>query len=263
MTVIRTDKWLLDFCENPIDLCQKLKAQFDEDVRSSDIHQHLSNHGMYRQAPMSGEEWIGRLQEKNIWQTVRREERQLRTLWQGPDIPVFIFPSDPFNQTLWKDQNGKSGLAFPDKLFLFVSEKNSENEIRALFTHEYHHVCRLNSYRKHMQDYELLDTIILEGAAESAVRERLGEQYTADWTAYYSNETVERLWKHYVYPNRTAHIVSPIHQQILYGHGFLPKMTGYCTGYYLVNHYMEATNATSSDLLTTEPTTIIEKMDGA
>src|SRR5690625_6839523 len=45
-----------------------------------------------------------------------------------PDIPIFIFPSDSRNQELTRHFNGKSGLAFVDKLFLFVSEKNTEKD---------------------------------------------------------------------------------------------------------------------------------------
>ncbi|RYG71441.1 Zn-dependent protease [Lentibacillus lipolyticus] len=262
MTVIRTDKWLLHSYKKPAELCQKLKAQFPEDARASDIHQHLIAHGMYQQPPKDDDEWIKNLKEKEIWQIVREEEQKLRKLWHGPDVPIFIFPADPNNRKLQHEQNGKSGLAFPDKVFLFVSRENSANEIRALFTHEYNHVCRLNSYSKSMNDYRLLDTIVLEGTAENAVRERLGNQYTAGWTAYYPNAQLEKLWKHAVYPNRHAAISSRIHQDILYGHRFFPKMAGYCVGYYLVKNYIEATDVTSVDLLDMEPETIMEQTDG-
>ncbi|TMN23383.1 DUF2268 domain-containing putative Zn-dependent protease [Lentibacillus cibarius] len=261
MTVIRTDKWLLDYCENPVKLCQKLKAQFHDDVRPSEIHQHLSAHGMYRHPPKLGDEWIDQLRDLGIWRLVRKEEQELKKLWNGPDVPIFIFPSDPYNRKLWQDQNGKSGLAFPDKLFLFISEENAENEIRALFTHEYNHICRLNSYKKNINDYQLLDTVVLEGVAENAVRERLGNAYTADWTAYYTDVDLEKLWRQFVYPNKSSPISSRIHQEILYGHGFCPKMTGYCVGYYIVRKYMDATNATTADLLTIEPETMIEGID--
>ncbi|MFD2761716.1 DUF2268 domain-containing protein [Lentibacillus juripiscarius] len=263
MTVIRTDKWLLDYYEKPVELCRKLKAQFHEDARPVEIHQHLGTHGMYQRPPKDGgDEWIGHLQENGIWQIVRKEERRLQKWWNGPDVPIFIFPSDPYNRKLLKDQNGKSGLAFPDKLFLFVSEENAANEIRALFTHEYNHVCRLNSYSKNIDDYQLLDTVVLEGIAENAVRERFGETYTANWTAYYPDGKLEKLWRHFVYPNRHAPIFSRIHQEILYGHGFFPKMTGYSVGYYLVKNYMDTHQATAPDLLDIEPEIIIEKTDG-
>ncbi|WP_369010262.1 DUF2268 domain-containing putative Zn-dependent protease [Oceanobacillus alkalisoli] len=54
-------------------------------------------------------------------------------------MPIFIFPSDRSNTEI----NGKSGLSFHDKLFLFISGETSLTEIKALLTHEYYHVCRL------------------------------------------------------------------------------------------------------------------------
>ncbi len=79
MTVIRTDKWLLDYYEKPVELCRKLKAQFHEDARPVEIHQHLGTHGMYQRPPKDGgDEWIGHLQENGIWQIVRKEERRLQ-----------------------------------------------------------------------------------------------------------------------------------------------------------------------------------------
>src|SRR5699024_2978860 len=105
--------------------------------------------------------------------------------WNGPNIPIFILPSDQHNRKLQRELSGKSGLTFQDKLFLFISEDTSESELKSLFTHEYNHVCRLSQYPKE-EDYTLLDTIILEGLAENAVRERFGDQATANWTRHYS-----------------------------------------------------------------------------
>ena len=61
-----------------------------------------------------------------------------------------------------------------------------------MFTHEYNHVCRLSKFQKSEEDYVLLDSIILEGLAENAVRERLGEEFLATWTSYYSNEELKK-----------------------------------------------------------------------
>lgn len=94
-----------------------------------------------------------------------------------------------------RDQNGKSGLAFKDKLFLFLSDQNSDNEIRALLVHEYNHVCRLAKNGKQEENYVLLDSIILEGLAENAVRELVGEEYLAKWTSYYTEGQLNQMWK--------------------------------------------------------------------
>lgn len=250
MGVIRTDKWLHDSYHKPLEICEKLKEHFNG-ASAFDIYDHLTQHGMYH--PLrNGHVVVNKLQENKVWEIVQKEKLRLQKVWEGPNIPIFIFPSDKNSRKLKQDFNGKSGLAFKDKLFLFISEDNTEKELRALFTHEYNHVCRLSKFQKREEDYVLLDSIILEGLAENAVRERLGEEFLAPWTSYYSNEELRKIWKSLVLPNRNILINDRKHQSILYGLRSYPKMLGYCVGYYLVKNYIEATNKTSTDLLTIE-----------
>lgn len=247
MGVIRTDKWLHDSYHQPIEICEKLIGHFS-DALAPEIYDYLNQHGMYQ--PFRNEfEAVKKLQKNNVWEIVEEENLRLQKVWEGPNIPIFIFPSDKNNRKLQQDFNGKSGLAFKDKLFLFISEENMEMEILALFTHEYNHVCRLTMYPKNEEDYVLLDTIILEGLAENAVREQLGEEFLANWTSYYSNEELKKMWNNLVLPNRNILKSDRKHQNLLYGLRLYPKMLGYCVGYYLVKNYIEATNKTSKDLL--------------
>lgn len=81
-----------------------------------------------------------------LYDLIEKEVQILQKLWDGPDMPIFILPADTQHPVL-KSQQGKSGLAFPDKLFLFITEKLEWNEIKALLTHEYNHVCRLKHYK--------------------------------------------------------------------------------------------------------------------
>ncbi|WP_226037593.1 DUF2268 domain-containing protein [Aquibacillus saliphilus] len=247
MSVVRTDKWLLDFYDKPIEICEKLKVYFD-DVQAAEIYDFLILHGMY--LPLeNGYEQVKELKKNKVWQIVADEKKRLQKLWEGPTIPIFIFPSDVSNQKIVRDYNGKAGLAFRDKLFLFVSEGNEEMEIRSLFTHEYNHVCRLTKFNKKEKDYKLLDTVILEGLAENAVRERYSEESVASWTLYYSNEKLKRIWDNLVYPNRNMLKTDIRHQDILFGLRYYPKMIGYCVGYYLVKEYMDANELSSKELL--------------
>lgn len=248
MSVIRTDKWLLDLYDKPIELCEKLTVHFDG-VYAQEIYSHLIFHGMYRSPLKNGKTLVKKLQDNKIWELIEMEKQQLQKLWGGPDIPIFIFPSDPNNRKIKQEHNGKSGLAFKDKLFLFISEDNVEKEIKALFTHEYNHVCRLSRYSKKEDDYVLLDTIILEGLAENAVLERFGEKYVANWATYYSEDRLGKLWKELILPNKDILKTNRKHQDILYGFRLYPKMIGYCTGYYLVKNYIKTNNLTSKKLL--------------
>jgi len=247
MSVIRTDKWLMVLYEQPIKLCEKIKDYFDG-AQAYEIYDYLHLHGMYRPFK-NGIEQVTKLQENKVWEIVQDEKEQLQRLWEGPNIPVFIFPSDTTNPRIKIDFNGKSGLAFKDKLFLFISKDTLEKEVRSLLTHEYNHVCRLLRYKKSEEDYVLLDTIILEGLAENAVRERFGEEFIATWTSYYSTNQLEELWKNLVQPNKSRLKTDSKHLDILYGLYSYPKMAGYCVGYYLVKSYVEANNLSSNDLL--------------
>jgi uncharacterized protein YjaZ len=249
MSVIRTDKWLVDLYEQPIRICEKIKDYFDG-AQAYEIYHYLTLHGMYRPSK-NGNEHVRKLQENKVWEIIKNEKQQLQKIWEGPNIPVFIFPSDTKNRKIKKDFNGKSGLAFNDKLFLFISKDTSDKEIRSLFTHEYNHVCRLFKFQKSEKDYVLLDTIILEGLAENAVRERFGEEFIASWTSYYSTDELEKIWNNLVQPNRNILKTDPKHQDLLYGLFSYPKMAGYSVGYYLVKKYIEANNLTSNDLLNT------------
>lgn len=250
MGVIQTDKWLLESCDKPVELCEKVKKYFN-DASAPEIYRHLTSHGMYQLPFKNGKVVIKRLQRNKVWDIVRKEERLLQRMWKGPNIPIFIFPSDINNRHIMQDFNGKSGLAFKNKLFLFISEDNSELEIKALFTHEYNHVCRLAHFSKDEKDYVLLDTILLEGLAESAVKERLGNASTASWTSYYSNKELKDMWNKTVQPYKDLSPKQRRHQDILYGLRSYPKMLGYCTGYYLVQKYMKANDLTAKEMLAT------------
>ncbi|MFD1852125.1 DUF2268 domain-containing protein [Oceanobacillus bengalensis] len=245
MSVIRTDKWLLKLYDYPIDICEKLKVYF-ADASASEVYEYLSLHGMY-QPTKRGTDLVKTLRNNNTWEVIEKEHQILKEMWDGPDIPIFIFPLNS-HQLLKRDVVEKSGLAFKDKLFLFVSEENTEKDISALFTHEYNHVCRLTKFNKKEEDYVLLDTIVLEGLAEYAVCERFGEECTADWTSFYSDEELKMIWNKLIYPNRNTSKNSAKHHKLLYGAGLHPKMSGYCVGYYLVNKYVEAFHHTSKSL---------------
>ncbi|MFC0301322.1 DUF2268 domain-containing protein [Virgibacillus soli] len=247
MTIINTEKWLIETWDDPIEMCEQLEKYFQH-VSSSEIYHYLTMHGMYHHPLQDGESIIQELRTNNCWEVIRKEEQRLRKLWNGPDIPIFIFPADPNSQELRKNFNGKSGLAFADKLFLFLAAQNSVSEMKALFTHEYNHVCRLAKLDKKETDYVLLDSIIIEGLAEYAVLEQFGDEHTAQWTTYHTDVELENMWQRLIYPMR--HLPKGIrrHHDILYGARLYPKMVGYCVGYYLVHQYAKKYKLTSKEL---------------
>lgn len=90
-------------------------------------------------------------------------------------------------------QADKNGYSFEDKMFLFLPANISDEELEALFVHEYHHICRLKKTGKRVLEHTLLDSIIMEGLAEHAVLDYCGKQYLLRWNSLYSTEALEKF----------------------------------------------------------------------
>jgi uncharacterized protein YjaZ len=234
MGIINTKKWLIDYGDQPVKLCENLKVYF-KDYSSKEIYDYLTLFGMYKPSIFHRAQDYEPFINTDYWSIIRKQYTNLKKKWEGPDVSIFIFPVNQRQKEIMREYNGKSGLAFSDKLFLFLAPEVDKNEIRALLTHEYHHVCRLNHMNKKEKDITLLDSIILEGLAEHSVRSHCGMEYNANWTKYYSNEQLKKWWKEIVYPNRDVQKHEHSYQEILYGLKGKPKMLGYCVGYYLVD----------------------------
>lgn len=248
MGVISTDEWLLESYFEPIKICEKLISYFPK-ATPREIYQYLLLYGMYKPIKRD-KEIVLKLRSNQVWNVVESEYQKLKQIWAGPEIPIFIFPSNIMSREIVHIYNGKSGLAFRDKLFLFLSGQNSEKEIKAVLTHEYNHVCRLNKYQKEEGEYTLGDSIILEGLAETAVKERYGSKYLAPWTTLYTKEQAIKMWKKYIAPNFELLQSTKKHRDLLYGSKFsYPHMCGYNTGFHIVQQAIEKSNLTSSDLL--------------
>ncbi len=82
----------------------------------------------------------------------------------------------------------------------------------------------------------LLDSLILEGLAECAVKELYGDQWLAPWLTNYTSEKVIKLWKSHFLPNLQLQGLER-HQPFLYG-GEFPPWIGYCIGYEIVRSYV-------------------------
>ncbi|MFB5167104.1 DUF2268 domain-containing putative Zn-dependent protease, partial [Parageobacillus toebii] len=133
----------------------------------------------------------------------------------------------------------KGGVAFHDKLLIFLLPHHTDKEIEALITHEYNHVCRLKKQKKEDEGVTLLDSIVLEGLAENAVGRYVGKSHQASWTTYYSDEQLDHFWKRYVSPYQSILPQHPLYSRLLYGLGFYPAMLGYAVGYYIVRRCLE------------------------
>nr|WP_247739072.1 DUF2268 domain-containing putative Zn-dependent protease [Bacillus sp. 165] len=204
---------------------------------------------MYR--PVSGgKEEVEHLQENNIWNEIQTELKHIRKWLRGPDVPIFIFPSDRYNRTIQREYGGKSGLAFPNCIFLFVSSHNKIEEIKAVLTHEYHHVTRLHALQKKEEECTLLDTIIMEGLAEVAVAEWYSEALHAVWVSYYTKQEALWLWRRHLRDNVNVKRGTKQHEKLLNGGNLYPSMLGYCVGYHVVQDCIANSGLNSRELLT-------------
>ncbi|MFC3883719.1 DUF2268 domain-containing protein [Bacillus songklensis] len=247
MPIVATDEWLAELVKRPHSFVQKLTAYFPE-VSAKEVIPLLVSHGMFhvgKEPPMRIEAFT----KQNLWKMIAPHYNKLQTLWSGPDIPVLLFPSNSMNRRIQREFNGKSGVAFSDKLFLFANEDIEKNELLAVLTHEYHHICRLKAMKKKEGELTLLDTLVMEGLAEHAVKEQVGKQYLAPWTNYYQRKQAAHYWNKYIKPNRHIKKEERKHDELLYGMRWYPKMVGYSVGFHLVAGYTEARELPSGKLL--------------
>jgi uncharacterized protein YjaZ len=245
MGVIRTDKWLEEYFEQPVKICEKLEANFNGQD-AVDIYRILVKFGMYK--PTKGTKGIYEvLKKKDTWERVEKIYQNYKRKWGGPNIPIYIFPIYQSNGLFFRDEKLKGGVSFPDKLFLFLSDKVENQDLEALFVHEYHHVCRLNKQDKRFEDYTLLDSIIIEGLAEYAVLVNCGRKYLANWCTMYSESDIKYLMEKYLKDNLRKKKMEREHDELLYGVGGIPNMLGYSAGYKIVENYYQ-TNSYSTKL---------------
>ncbi|MDY0406092.1 DUF2268 domain-containing protein [Virgibacillus sp. 179-BFC.A HS] len=248
MPILQTDDWLRKSYNDPIKLCENFLPYFTNST-PQEIHYHLSMSGMYRRPSTSNEKIVDSLHAIHAWDVIEKEKERLQSLWDGPDVPIFILPVDDQNRLMLRKFHGKSGITYADKVFLFISKENSKEGLRALFTHEYNHACRMQRFKKNEANYRLLDSVIMEGLAEHAVEEQVGKDFTADWTSYYSEKQLQQFWKRWIEPNRDLPKFKREHNDLLFGARFYPSMLGYCVGYYLVKKYAQAKQLSAKKLL--------------
>ncbi|PLS15471.1 hypothetical protein CVD28_22410 [Bacillus sp. M6-12] len=242
MAVINTFEWLERKEVSQKDICSYFQELLNEE-NPRRLYSHLRNHGMYIEQQGMKRQLEG-LMKRNVWELAAKFLHSYQSTWKGPDIPVLIFPLQPKGIFSRRMEN-KSGLAFRDKLFLFLNPSISDKELEALFVHEYHHVCRLNTFKKNEEDYTLLDAMVMEGLAEQAVKEHVGPEYLAKWTSLYNEKTIRKLYEPYLKNNLHVKNNDPLHDELLYGTNGKPIMLGYCTGYTIVNCNKEIKNLDS------------------
>ncbi|WP_017726921.1 DUF2268 domain-containing protein [Halalkalibacterium ligniniphilum] len=271
MGTVRTDKWLTwylthlrkaTFLGQRYELQRKylilpLKKIFRH-PQTDQLHQQLLMQGLFYPDEDISFEYQA-LVDKQVWHVVQRQYTVLKEKWEGPDIPIYVFPVTKKNPLIWKQLGGKMGVSFADKILLFVHGDLEEEQIQALVTHEYHHSCRIVKTNEREETMSLLESIVMEGLAEKAVYEEIGSQALASWTAYYPSEQIDRLWQ--IVRNNLTLKGREAHHIFLYGDGRrIPQWTGYFLGYQLIDSVVKKDkNLTTTLMLPLSAKKLLEK----
>jgi len=252
LSVIQTQKWLYEFVDqckkkSIMDLasiqceilCTPLKKVFPN-VHPQDMQYELLNHGLFEPYEWFKIETIANeLEKQNVWKIVDKEYRYLKNLWNGPDIPIYIFPIKK-GMLGFGNRIRKNGVAYKAALFLFLSTDLTTDEVKAMLAHEYNHVCRINLINLPPDKTPLKDSLIIEGLGEYAVKDLHGEKLLAPWTNLYTFEKAFDIWNTHFLPSLNLKGLKN-HHPYLYGQkgSPLPKWIGYSIGYQIVNSYQE------------------------
>ena len=246
MGIIRTDKWLEESFQD--------REQIEEHIlnavnmREQVLIEALNRSGLYRPNRKT-KRTFQEMKERKIWNRISSYFKKYKKAWDGPDIPIFLFPMANEGFNLFRSSvKHKSGIAFYDKLFLFMAENVRDKELEALFIHEYHHTTRL-TYLGDRVEYRLADSIVMEGLAEFAVSEYCGDNYLAPWVTNTDTKDLEKIIKEKFKPNLDLKRSDPLHDKLLYGHGSMPKMIGYAAGYKLVKDFARRHSLVTKDMI--------------
>lgn len=237
MGIIHTDQWLQKEFEHPIKICERLIPYFNK-LNANTIYHQLLRFGMFKPGGAS-KNTFEKMKKENTWSKMEKIYHKYRKKWSGPQIPIFLFPIAQGNGFFRRAEKTKSGVSFGDKMFLFLSDYTDEREMEALFVHEYHHVCRIKKLSGNVEDYTLLDSMIIEGLAEYAVLKNCGKKYNASWCSLYSEREIFSIWNRLLKHYSSTKKKEKIHDDILYGNGRFPQLGGYAAGFSIVRDYYQ------------------------
>ncbi|WP_071461144.1 DUF2268 domain-containing protein [Bacillus massilinigeriensis] len=209
-------------------------------------YQYLRSFGMCKPGPVS-KAMLKKLEKQDFWKKTDALYKKYKKSWKGPEISVFILPIDASNRRLMIEGKGKSGVSFPDRLFLFLSPEVESLQLEAIFTHEYHHSCRLQAQKKDLSQYTLLDSLIMEGLAEHTAEEACGSDHRASWCERLNENELEYYWEKHIKKNLEANRENLIHDKILFGQGGFPPLLGYTVGYALIKQFKKNQPLTVKD----------------
>ena len=246
MGVIQTYKWFEKDQYTKQEILKKLLHYFHF-PNGKELYNHLRKNGM-SEWDDDFKERIRLLKEAGVWKELQNEYTKIKKEWNGPEIPIFIFPCVSVRRFLRSPTFYRGGVAFDNGICIFLSPIEGIEQHKAVLIHEYNHVVRLKRLYQHKK-VTLLDAMILEGIAEHAVKELAGERYQAPWTTLYSSEKCRQLYKHYLKKHLNLTNEDELYHSLLFGLKDFPNLLGYCVGYDIVKECVKTKNWSLNQLI--------------
>ncbi|KGA97337.1 hypothetical protein AJ85_02915 [Alkalihalobacillus alcalophilus ATCC 27647 = CGMCC 1.3604] len=272
MGVVRTDKWLqyyLKYWKEKKNA--KERYEWQQRMLITPIIDYFKNHKIeevhryFLDLGLSNPETDLTLMEEDLlnkkwWSVTQNKFLQLRKEWTGPDVPIFIFPIERAKEHLWREVGGKTGLSTDMIICLFIDPNINEEQLLALIVHEYHHVCRLAVTNNKEEEVSLLESILMEGLAEAAVKEELGKDALAPWVEQYRLSDCLPLFNNH-YREHLKLKGRNYYRHLLNGdtREGIPRMLGYSIGFYMVESVIQKFALTTLDLLKMDTWSIYKK----
>ncbi|WP_226579791.1 DUF2268 domain-containing protein [Halobacillus litoralis] len=222
-------------------LCQTSDHPLKE-LSKDDIHSLLLSYGLFKpEAWRRAQELVTQWKIEGLFQKIDQEYQRLKREWQGPEVPLYVYPFNEGGLFHRREHENKGGVAFKEAIYLFYGKPVKKDDWKAVLAHEYNHVCRLTEKGINLNHVSLLESLVIEGLGEYAVYTLYGGAYTAPWTKQYKDEKLEELWKSKFRPS-LKNRGQKNHLDFLYGSNRkgLPKWSGYQLGYKIIESYHNA-----------------------
>jgi len=248
MGVIATDEWLEKEKDQPVELCKRANPEIENPHH---FYLYLCKFGMY-EVNRYVDDSIQMLKNKHMWKKLETIYQKYKKRWNGHELDIYLFPINRSYRTIQRN-----GLAFKDKIFLFLGDV-SDKEMEAQFIHEYHHSVRMNQLAKNEKEYTLLDSLVFEGLADHAVLLYCGKDYTITFTRAYDEAYLDQCWETQYEKHLHKTRDDPIHDYLLFGPKRNP-MLGYAIGNRLIEQHINKKKISIHDTFTMESEQFLPK----
>ncbi|MBO0993664.1 DUF2268 domain-containing protein [Bacillus sp. SD088] len=252
---METDQWGEKHFEEPWRMGKLARPEIKDE---HDFYHYLLRFGMYEPSKKSLH-LFNQLKQEKVWERIENIYRTYRKKWEGPSVNIYLFPINQDSHFFMRKLQGRAGLSFSDTIFLFISAGLSDEQLESLFVHEYHHAARMTAYKKKTNEYTLLDSILFEGLAETAVLNSCGKKYTAFWTEAFTKDKLREMMEKFYLPSFQIKRNDTKHDYLLFGgRKGIPNMMGYAIGYEIARGYIRNNQITMKETFSISSDKLIE-----